>query len=447
MTPPEIHREDLTPLVLAAAACGTPAVEALPFLDPPHDYAVTDAREGLRGLDALDDAGRITPRGEALFGLPLDPHLGRLLIEARAQGTLPLAIPLVAALSTPRRLFVGRPREPEADLRDSGCDAVALIRAVVEGHPQRHQLDAVALRDARSVAERLRGLWEVASLGHAPTAADREALAMTLLAAWPRCAHMARRRKRHVAWSNGGTELSLGHEVALDEEKTEALLVLDSRAFGLGHRKRQLVITAAMPIPVPWLLRAGRGRARLAGVSLRGGALLARIEQVYAGAVIGQREEVPEGALAREAIRDLLLEGRLMPDLQAVLEARHAEAALAAQLEGQPPLSSLPEWLLGRLAELGLQHPDELDLLEPADLLPPAPPPALLDQIARAFPQQLSIGDARYTIRYDVAARTATLHQVAGLRKEPPPDRFLPHLPGWTLQLEQKNRVRVLRAR
>ncbi|MFT5683088.1 MAG: ATP-dependent helicase HrpB, partial [Myxococcota bacterium] len=94
-TPPEVHRESLVPLLLAARACGADP-DTLPFLDPPRPYAVDDARQQLRLLGALGDDGQLTPRGEALFGLPLDAHLGRLLIEADAQGTLSQVLPLAA---------------------------------------------------------------------------------------------------------------------------------------------------------------------------------------------------------------------------------------------------------------------------------------------------------------------------------------------------------------
>lgn len=443
VTPPEVHRESLVPLVLAAAACQS-RTDALPFLDPPRDYALEDAHEQLRQLGAIDEGDRITPAGEELFGLPLDAHLGRLLIEAHRRGTLPMVIPLVAGLSTPRKLFLGRPEDPDMDLRASGCDAEGIIHAVQRGRPGPHRLDAVALRDARRVAKRLRQIWSVAAQD---TAVDRKALAMTLLGAWPRCAHVARRRRRETAWSCGGTELRLGREVALDEEKTDCLLLLESRALGLGHRKRQLLVTAAMPVPLSWLAEAGRGRDRLGAVSLRQGTLLATTERVYAGTVIATREDAPRGAMAREAIRDLLLAGDLLPEIGPLLQQRHAEAGLAAQLDEQEPLPPVADWLLARLSDLGLEHHDDLLLLEPEDLLPEEPPFLLREQIRRSFPLELSIGDAAYQIGYDVSRRVATLHQVSGLRKTPPPTRYLPALPGWKLLWEHKNRIRTLRER
>ncbi|MFT4978476.1 MAG: ATP-dependent helicase HrpB [Myxococcota bacterium] len=440
-TPPEIHRESLVPLLLSAAACGAD-VDALRLLDPPHDYALEDARSQLALLGALDDDGRLTAAGEDLFGLPLDAHLGRLLIEARRRGTLPLVIPLVAALATPRRLLLGRPDVPEDDLRARGCDAEAMIQAVQSGDARRNRLDRVGLREARQVAKRLRRIWSVPDVA---VGIDRRALAETLLGAWPDCAHLPRRRRRAISWSNGGTELSLGREVAIDEDKVEALLLLESRGFGVGARKRQLVITAAMPVPLRWLVEAGLGRDRLAAAILRDRAPLARTERVYAGAVIDVREEAPVGAMAQATVCDLIFAGRLMPGLLPTLQQRHATAGLAAQLSGGEPLLEKEAWLLDRLALLGLQSGDDLALIEPEDLLPDEPPMMLAEEIRRSFPLDLSIGDARYHIDYDVTRRIATLRQVSGLRKSPPPEHYLPSLPGWRLQWEHKNRVRSLR--
>ncbi len=440
-TPPEIHRESLVPLLLAARACGADP-DALPFLDPPRPYAIEDATRQLHLLGAIDDDGRLTERGDALFGLPLDAHLGRLLIEAQGHGTLAMVLPLAAALSLPRRLLLSRPEDPDDDLRDAGCDATALIRAVKEGEPRRHRLDAVALRDARQIAARFEALFPGGGMG----TDTREALAMTLLSAWPDCAHLARRRKREIAWSNGGTELSLGRESAIRDEKAEAILVLESRAFGQG-RRRQLVITAAMPVPIAWLARAGLGRPRLAGASLRDGRIVVEIERVYAGRVISTTEETPRGAMAREATRDLILRGRIFPGARPVLIERHGAGSLAAQLDGAPAWPPLEAWLLARLETLGMTSADDLALLDAQDILPDALPDHTAEALARHYPPQLSIGDARYAIRYDPARREATLEQIAGLRKTPPPDAFLPRLPGWRILLSHKNRIRTLRDR
>lgn len=86
-------------------------------------------------------------------------------------------------------------------------------------------------------------------------------------------------------------------------------------------------------------------------------------------------------------------------------------------------------------------------LIEGEDLLPEPLDEATRQRLDKDFPRELAIGDARYRITYDVARRRATLHQVFGARKTPPPDGFLPRLPGWTLVWEHKNRERVIRRR
>lgn len=442
-TPPEIHRESLTPLVLGAMACNT-RPDALPFVDPPRAFALEDAHQQLQELGAIDPDERLTTAGEQLFGLPLDAHLGRLLIEANHHNTLNMVIPLVASLSTPRRLFAPHTPSDSDDFRSGNCDAIARIRALWHGHPKQHSLDPVALREARNIQKRLWALWPNATQHHH---IDRTALAKTLIQAWPRCAHVARRRRRNTAWSNGGTELTLGKHSHVDEDRAEALLVLESRAMGLGQRRRSLIITAGMPVSLSSLAVLGLGRKRMGVAHIQQGRISIRAEQIYAGAVISTIEETPQGELARQAVRDLLLNGALRPALKTTLQQRHALASLAAQLNEATALLPLSEWLLERLTTLGLESTDELALIDDDDLLPEMPPPSTLTQIERNYPLNLSIGDATYSIVYDVHRRVATLHQTGGNRKTPPPERYLPRLSGWTVCWAYKNRVRTIRSR
>jgi ATP-dependent helicase HrpB len=441
-TPPEIRRESLVPLVLAAAACGAPDLD-LPFLDPPKDYAVHTAREELQALGALEEGGAISDRGRALFGLPLDPYLGRLLIEAGEGDRLGDAIDLVAALSVNRPLFSGpRPADPDDDLRAEGCDATALVGAVRDGDPGRHGLDRHALRDARQTSRRLRQAW---GLSEPPGRLDRRRLAMDALAAWPGCAHVARRRKKRVAWSNGGTELSLGRDSAVNERETDAIVLLDSRAIGKSPRKKELICTAAMPVAIPWLVAAGLGRDRVASAVVKGDRALARIERVYAGRVIAKREEVPVGTLARQAVAELFLAGRLFKEALPLARDRLEARALHASLNDLGPVPGLEEWVTQRLDEIGLESGEDLALLAESDFLPEDLPASDRARLDREFPRSLNIGDALYEIRYDVTRRVATLEKVRGYRRDPPPLQFLPPLTGWRIEARHKNAVHVLR--
>ena len=81
--PPEITTADLAPLVLNLARWGSGDPAALPWLDEPPPASLAAARARLEGLGAVDDKGRITPRGEALASLPLGPaHAAMVLFGA-----------------------------------------------------------------------------------------------------------------------------------------------------------------------------------------------------------------------------------------------------------------------------------------------------------------------------------------------------------------------------
>jgi hypothetical protein len=207
------------------------------------------------------------------------------------------------------------------------------------------------------------------------------------------------------------------------------------------------MITAAMPVPLAWLVAAGLGEWRLGRTLVKRGRVLASLERVYAGRVLETREETPKGPLAREAVRDLFLRGAVFRGTCAETVRGLEDLGLAAQLQGSPMPPSLADWVLTRLEDLGLESGEDLPLLSPSDLLPDPLPPEVRERIDRDFPRRLNTGDAIYRVDYRVATREATLHQVKGTRKTPPAAMFLPRLPGWRISWEYKNRVRLVRDR
>ena len=83
---PEILAADLSGLVLDLAAWGVTEPSALAWLDAPPAPAVAEARKHLAELGALDETGRITPRGRGIRRLPLPPRLAAMLLEAAGRG-------------------------------------------------------------------------------------------------------------------------------------------------------------------------------------------------------------------------------------------------------------------------------------------------------------------------------------------------------------------------
>jgi ATP-dependent helicase HrpB len=90
--PPEITKADLAPLVLTLARIGENDPAALRWLDEPPAASISGARERLRAMGVLDADNRVTPFGEALAKLPMDPVHGAIVLHgARAGEALPAA--------------------------------------------------------------------------------------------------------------------------------------------------------------------------------------------------------------------------------------------------------------------------------------------------------------------------------------------------------------------
>ena len=108
-TDPEILRTSLASVLLQMSSMGiTRTPEELldfPFVQPPDAKAVNDAVRLLTELGALHSGsgkapkGTITRIGRQLAQLPVDPRLGRMMVEAAHRGCLEEITVLVAALS------------------------------------------------------------------------------------------------------------------------------------------------------------------------------------------------------------------------------------------------------------------------------------------------------------------------------------------------------------
>ena len=112
-TDPEILRTSLASVILQMAAAGLGDVADFPFLDPPDRRQVRDGVRLLQELAALDDGERLTPLGRRLAQLPVDPRLGRMVLEADRLACAEEVIVIVAALS------IQDPRERPADKREA----------------------------------------------------------------------------------------------------------------------------------------------------------------------------------------------------------------------------------------------------------------------------------------------------------------------------------------
>ncbi len=98
-TDPEILRSSLAGVILRMKSLGLGEVEAFPFIEPPPGRAVADGYQLLAELGAVDDANALTPIGRELARLPLDPRLGRMILEAREREALTEVLVIASAMS------------------------------------------------------------------------------------------------------------------------------------------------------------------------------------------------------------------------------------------------------------------------------------------------------------------------------------------------------------
>ncbi|TXH87730.1 MAG: ATP-dependent RNA helicase HrpA, partial [Rhodoferax sp.] len=98
-TTPEILRSSLAGVILRMKSLHLGAVEDFPFIERPSGRAIADGYQLLNELGAVDDANELTPLGQELSRLPLDPRVGRMLIEARERNALSEALVIASALS------------------------------------------------------------------------------------------------------------------------------------------------------------------------------------------------------------------------------------------------------------------------------------------------------------------------------------------------------------
>ncbi len=98
-TDPEILRSSLAGVILRMKSLGLGQIEDFPFLEPPPRRAIADGYQLLSELGAVDDLNELTAIGRELSKLPLDPRVGRMILEARDRQALTEVLVIAAAFS------------------------------------------------------------------------------------------------------------------------------------------------------------------------------------------------------------------------------------------------------------------------------------------------------------------------------------------------------------
>ncbi|GAB3772062.1 ATP-dependent helicase HrpA [Nocardioides ginsengisegetis] len=127
-TDPEILRTNLASVILQMTSLGLGDIARFPFVEPPDKRNVTAGVQLLEELGAVSTGGpadrqRLTRLGQRLARLPIDPRLGRMVLEAERLGCVREVIVIAAALS------LQDPRERPAEFQAQADQQHARFKA------------------------------------------------------------------------------------------------------------------------------------------------------------------------------------------------------------------------------------------------------------------------------------------------------------------------------
>ncbi|AMV19494.1 ATP-dependent helicase HrpB [Planctomyces sp. SH-PL14] len=194
----EIRRVDLAGPVLELHCWGESNVLGFPWYEPPREAAVLQAESLLRKLDALDDAGQVTPLGRGMARLPLHPRLARMVLEGQRLG-VGSRVALLAAMLSERDPFSGRGGPVTAASHRSQSDVLDRLFAIEEFlRTGRREfsfglIHGVAIHFLTQAADQIRRSLPARSGAETPVSSDGTGeLLRALLAGFPD--RLARRR-------------------------------------------------------------------------------------------------------------------------------------------------------------------------------------------------------------------------------------------------------------
>lgn len=150
-TDPEILRTNLAAVILQMLHLRLGSIEDFPFIEPPDGKAISDGFNLLQELSAVNREGQLTPLGRQLARLPIDPRLGRMVLEGAKQGSLEEILIVAAALSVqdPRERPMDRQQaadQAHAQWKDVDSDFAALINLWRGFEEKRQELGSNPLR-------------------------------------------------------------------------------------------------------------------------------------------------------------------------------------------------------------------------------------------------------------------------------------------------------------
>ncbi|WP_411826139.1 ATP-dependent RNA helicase HrpA [Luteolibacter sp. AS25] len=334
-TEPEIRRSSLAGVILRMKALGLPEISEFPFLDPPNAKAVAEGYRTLREVGALDKERNLTEIGEELGRLPVDPRMGRMMIEADYEKCFEEVVVIVAGLETsdPRERPAEKKREADAAharWQDTDSDFIAMLnlwREVFEFYDGRrwrwnqlrkfcgkHFLNAKRITEWGNVVEELRSLRGKRTDGRKPREKsvvkyenfDYAAIHRSLLAGAPKAFGLWDKENKGYRSAGGGFfAIFPGSYLFGQKKRAEWVLGLEQVETSRLYARRAAVMEPAwVEVVAPHLCRSRYGEAYW---DEKQGAVYGKESVVCGGLHVVEGRRVHYGRVDRKAAHEVFL--------------------------------------------------------------------------------------------------------------------------------------------
>ncbi|MGR5153773.1 helicase-related protein [Photobacterium swingsii] len=449
ITPPELHREELTEPMLAAACCGFRLAD-LAFVDALPEKALLQAHDRLLAMKAINDQGDATEHGKRLYPLPIDALFAHLITAMPDKAATEAMVDLAAALSVSNKLWQKTNSEEVleqlAQWEKHHCDAMLLVKLLRESTPEFLTVDDERLQEARQISAQTREALSLPLLDVA-TSVKREAWLTAVIKAAPELAFV-RREKRRQALGNGHSEVTLGRDSRLSDN-AEAAVIFDQFSLpGKGVKQTLNLATCTAPIPLSLLIEHDFGEIQVCESQLIDGLCATRTQRIYAGRVIDEQTQNSKDTVTTALIVEMIESGQLFEGLADQRRHQIEQWNLFLKLglldetsctRTQP--TELTTWLTEQIEALGVESLDDMQLFSNDDFIFDGIPEWEQDEFDERFPRKIYIADLHLTVEYAAAGKLVTVVYQSGSRKQDPQRWELPRWQGWRIKYRKASRV------
>ncbi|TQF71711.1 DEAD/DEAH box helicase [Pseudoalteromonas luteoviolacea] len=442
-TPPEIQREALTELVLAAG-CASCGVDTLEFIDPLPNASKDRALNILTHIGALDKRQAATSLGNLLYPLPIDAELGHIIAQMPSGALKQAAIDIISVISVPARVYQLPNNVEQLEqlnvLLPNGCDVelvIALLRGKLDGLLH---IESEGLNEAKQFSNQLREAFSLPSLEHAASY-DRKALINAMATAKPEWVFV-KRQNRRSGFGNGEIEVSTSNTSRISQT-TEAMLVLDTFALaGKGTKQAMTMATIAAPISLNSIAKLGLATPILTGAYIDEQGIQIEAALQYAGVTISKQTMIAEGNDLIDACVMLIESGDLFPGLYDTLSQSFGEHKLYYQYKKvEINLPVINQYIHTRLRQLGIHEVEDLDLIEESDLYFQEVESWILAPFIEKHPIKVILPELELSASYNFLSKRILIEYISGARKDAPKRWELPSWQGYKIKYKKASKV------